>query len=185
MDPIAERLALPDGSGKVGTTMAWEAVRERLEQAPRHWLVTTRPDGRAHVVPVDGLWLDDAWYDRAGVWALRPDRARPGAPSPPTPPASGSPETPRKRSANGGRLPSRPGHRLGEEPTMEIVACPDPTCPAPAWIEQRWTWPSTAGPLEHVKTGCASGHWFTPTADTLTPFRAPTPVTVVEEVLAR
>jgi hypothetical protein len=62
MDPIAERLALPDGYGKVKTTMAWEAVRERLEQAPRYWLVTTRPDGRAHVVPVDGLWLDDAWY---------------------------------------------------------------------------------------------------------------------------
>ena len=68
---------------------------------------------------------------------------------------------------------------------MEIVACPDPTCPAPAWIEQRWTWPSTAGPLEHVKTGCASGHWFTPTAATLTPFRSTEPVTRPEAELAR
>jgi nitroimidazol reductase NimA-like FMN-containing flavoprotein (pyridoxamine 5'-phosphate oxidase superfamily) len=25
-------------------------------------LATTRADGRPHVVPVDGLWLDDAWY---------------------------------------------------------------------------------------------------------------------------
>jgi hypothetical protein len=62
MEPIAERLDLPDGYGTANSTMAWEAVRERLEQAPRYWLVTTRPDGRAHVVPVDGLWLDDAWY---------------------------------------------------------------------------------------------------------------------------
>ena len=42
--------------------MAWSEVRERLENAARYWLVTTRPDGRAHVVPVDGLWLDDTWY---------------------------------------------------------------------------------------------------------------------------
>jgi hypothetical protein len=76
-------------------------------------------------------------------------------------------------------------YRLTEEPTVDIVACPDPTCPAPAWVYQRWTWPSTAGPVEHAKTGCDAGHWFTPTAATLTPFRAPTPVTVAEEVLAR
>ncbi len=76
-------------------------------------------------------------------------------------------------------------YRLGEEPTVEIVACPDPTCPAPARVFQRWTWLSTGGPVEHARTGCEAGHWFTPTADTLTPFRAPTPVTVVEEVLAR
>jgi hypothetical protein len=62
MDPIAEPLGLPGEYGKATTTMAWEAVRERLEQAPRYWLVTSRPDGRAHVVPVDGLWLDDVWY---------------------------------------------------------------------------------------------------------------------------
>jgi hypothetical protein len=62
MEPIAERIELPDGYGTATTTMAWEAVRERLEQAPRYWLVTNRRDGRAHVVPVDGLWLDDAWW---------------------------------------------------------------------------------------------------------------------------
>jgi nitroimidazol reductase NimA-like FMN-containing flavoprotein (pyridoxamine 5'-phosphate oxidase superfamily) len=27
-----------------------------------YWLATTRPDGRPHVVPLDGLWLDDAWF---------------------------------------------------------------------------------------------------------------------------
>jgi hypothetical protein len=62
MEPTAERVDLPAAYGTATTTMPWEAVRERLEQAPRYWLVTTRPGGRAHVVPVDGLWLDDAWY---------------------------------------------------------------------------------------------------------------------------
>ena len=61
---------------------------------------------------------------------------------------------------------------------MEIVACPDPACPAPARVHDRWTWPSTGGPVEHAQTGCEAGHWFTPTAATLTPFRpqaAPAP----------
>ena len=62
MDPTAERIELPDGYGTATTTMEWAAVRERLEQAPHYWLVTTRRDGRAHVVPVDGIWLDDAWW---------------------------------------------------------------------------------------------------------------------------
>jgi hypothetical protein len=62
MEPTAERIELPEGYGTATTTMAWAAVRERLEQAPRYWLVTLGRDGRAHVVPVDGLWLDDAWW---------------------------------------------------------------------------------------------------------------------------
>jgi hypothetical protein len=67
---------------------------------------------------------------------------------------------------------------------VDIVACPDPTCQSPAWVHQRWTWPSTDGPVEHVQTGCESGHWFTPMAESLAPFRSPTPATVrpMEEV---
>ena len=60
---------------------------------------------------------------------------------------------------------------------MDVIACPDPTCQAPAWVHDRWTWPSTDGPVEHVKTGCEAGHWFTPMAASLAPFRAPTPAT--------
>ena len=60
---------------------------------------------------------------------------------------------------------------------MDVVACPDPTCQAPAWVHDRWTWPSTDGPVEHVKTGCEAGHWFSPMATSLVPFRAPTPAT--------
>jgi hypothetical protein len=61
---------------------------------------------------------------------------------------------------------------------VDIVACPDPTCQAPAWVEDRWTWSSTDGPVEHVKTGCEAGHWFTPMAASLAPFLSPTSVTV-------
>jgi hypothetical protein len=57
---------------------------------------------------------------------------------------------------------------------IEIVACPDPACGAPARIVDRWTWGSTHGPVEHVKTGCEPGHWSTPTVDSLDPRPAPT-----------
>jgi len=68
---------------------------------------------------------------------------------------------------------------------MDIVACPDPTCPAPALVYERWTWASTAGSVEHAKTGCEAGHWFTPPAASLAAYHAPNPVTVRQEQLAR
>jgi len=68
---------------------------------------------------------------------------------------------------------------------MEIVACPDPACPAPAWVYERWTWTSTDGPVEHAKTGCEAGHWFTPLAAALAPYRLPNPATVRQTELAR
>jgi hypothetical protein len=51
----------------------------------------------------------------------------------------------------------------------DIIACPDPTCQAPARIVDRWTFGSTNGGVEHVKTMCERGHWFTPTVDSLRP----------------
>ena len=57
----------------------------------------------------------------------------------------------------------------------ELIACPAPTCPAPATIIDRWTWRSTGGPVEHVKTRCARGHWFTPTLDALAAQPTPPP----------
>lgn len=49
----------------------------------------------------------------------------------------------------------------------DTIACPDPTCGAPAQIVDRWAWGSTNGPVEHVKTTCKRGHWFTPPLDSL------------------
>ncbi len=48
----------------------------------------------------------------------------------------------------------------------DVTACPDPTCQAPARIADRWTFASN-GPVEHVKTTCERGHWFTPLVDSL------------------
>ncbi len=53
------------------------------------------------------------------------------------------------------------------------VRCPDPDCQAPAAIIDRWTWPSTDGPIEHARTRCLAHHVFTPAADYLTPYTAP------------
>ncbi len=40
----------------------WAGVQKRLEAARNYWIATTRPNGRPHVMPVWGLWWDDAFY---------------------------------------------------------------------------------------------------------------------------
>ena len=50
-----------------------------------------------------------------------------------------------------------PGLLEGNSMT-EIVVCPEPGCDAAAEIVSRWVWPSTDGPVEHVKTSCVRGH---------------------------
>jgi Pyridoxamine 5'-phosphate oxidase len=62
MTPVAELLALPKEYGRATRKLPWTTVRTELEQATQYWLATRRPDGRAHVVPLDGVWLDDVWY---------------------------------------------------------------------------------------------------------------------------
>ena len=64
--------------------------------------------------------------------------------------------------------PDVPAERLVDDTVPDVIACPDPTCRAPAQIVDRWAFGSTNGPVEHAKTGCERGHWFTPTVDSLT-----------------
>ncbi len=40
----------------------WSWAVERLAAARNYWLATTQPDGRPHVMPVWGLWLEGALY---------------------------------------------------------------------------------------------------------------------------
>ena len=50
-------------------TASWELARTRLEnpEQPRTcWLATTRPDGRPHLMPVIGSWIDGAMHVVAG-----------------------------------------------------------------------------------------------------------------------
>jgi hypothetical protein len=62
LEPTASPLTLPDGYGTATAPLAWAGVRARLERSLHFWVATTRPDGRPHVVPRWGVWLDDLWY---------------------------------------------------------------------------------------------------------------------------
>ena len=61
-EPRAELLDLPREYGAPQAPLHWSAVRERLTAAEHYWLATVRPDGRPHVVPLDGVWIGDRWY---------------------------------------------------------------------------------------------------------------------------
>jgi Pyridoxamine 5'-phosphate oxidase len=62
MTPTAELLDLPKEYGRPKKPLDWTDVRHDLEQATAYWLATVRRDGRPHVVPLDGLWVDDVWF---------------------------------------------------------------------------------------------------------------------------
>ena len=60
-------VAAPDeGQG----LLDWSWAVERLTKSHDYWLATTWPDGRPHVMPVWGAWLDDA------VWCSTSLRSR-------------------------------------------------------------------------------------------------------------
>ena len=66
-EPLRDRPVVPDGYGlpeSVEGMLDWAAVEDRLRPSLHYWMATTRPDGRPHVVPRWGVWLDGAlWYD--------------------------------------------------------------------------------------------------------------------------
>ena len=65
--PRRDRPDMPDGYGvpeEASGTLEWQPVANRLQDALHYWMSTTRPDGRPHVVPRWGVWLDSLfWYD--------------------------------------------------------------------------------------------------------------------------
>jgi nitroimidazol reductase NimA-like FMN-containing flavoprotein (pyridoxamine 5'-phosphate oxidase superfamily) len=58
-EPVTE--LSPFSSEDAGPT-AWKQGRRELKDAELYWLSTVRPDGRPHVTPLLGVWLDDALY---------------------------------------------------------------------------------------------------------------------------
>lgn len=44
-----------------GTKLGWAEVETLLVNARTYWVATTRPDGRPHVAPVWGVWLDQSF----------------------------------------------------------------------------------------------------------------------------
>jgi hypothetical protein len=56
---------MPDGYGLPSGTqglLAWADVERELVTAQHYWLTSVRPDGRPHVVPRWGVWLDGRFF---------------------------------------------------------------------------------------------------------------------------
>src|ERR1700728_172807 len=49
----------------------WSQARDELAGAEVYWLSTVRPDGRPHVTPLLGIWLEEALY-----FCTRPDEGK-------------------------------------------------------------------------------------------------------------
>jgi hypothetical protein len=60
--PLVEKPAIPPEYGNPTQRLEWADVERRLESASAYWLASTRPDGRPHVIPRDGMWIDGALY---------------------------------------------------------------------------------------------------------------------------
>ena len=61
-EPSASPLPLPPAYGKPTRPMAWSDADDLLTESRVYWIASVRPDGRPHIVPSDGIWLDDALY---------------------------------------------------------------------------------------------------------------------------
>src|SRR5438270_4269947 len=66
--PTASRPHMPGygiSTAKKGM-LPWKWAEERLRRSRQYWIVTVRPDGRPHVMPVWGLWRNDGFYFSTG-----------------------------------------------------------------------------------------------------------------------
>jgi nitroimidazol reductase NimA-like FMN-containing flavoprotein (pyridoxamine 5'-phosphate oxidase superfamily) len=57
--PVTELSAFSSANA---TPTEWSQARDELTSAEVYWLSTVRPDGRPHVTPLLGIWLDGALY---------------------------------------------------------------------------------------------------------------------------
>jgi hypothetical protein len=61
-EPVADRPHAPGyGISEEAPDASWPAAASKLESAHNFWLATVGADGRPHVMPVWGLWLDGAF----------------------------------------------------------------------------------------------------------------------------
>jgi len=62
-----QRPTMPEGYGipaakKASDYLPWSWAEQRLKRARNYWIATTCPDGRPHLMPVWGVWVDGALY---------------------------------------------------------------------------------------------------------------------------
>ncbi|MEA2446429.1 MAG: hypothetical protein QOK47_66 [Actinomycetota bacterium] len=62
--PIVEKPDFPSEYGDPKERLDWGVVEQKLVSAGVYWIASTRPDGRPHVIPRDGTWLDGGLYYR-------------------------------------------------------------------------------------------------------------------------
>jgi len=63
--PRATILSAPSMYGfptETAHLLPWSFAETRLVGASNYWLATARPDGRPHVTPLWGVWIDNALY---------------------------------------------------------------------------------------------------------------------------
>ncbi len=75
-EPRPSRISLsrrfgPEPTTAPGEALPWPEVERWLHEATQVWIVTVRPDGRPHAVPVDILWLEGVIYFGAPPQARR------------------------------------------------------------------------------------------------------------------
>lgn len=47
--------------------LPWKWAVNKLSKSRQYWVITVRPDGRPHAMPVWGMWLEDAFYFSTGA----------------------------------------------------------------------------------------------------------------------
>jgi hypothetical protein len=66
IEPKASRPVMPESyeicSASKGSFLPWSKVEKRMSAARNYWIGTTRPDGRPHLMPVWGVWVNQAFY---------------------------------------------------------------------------------------------------------------------------
>jgi PPOX class probable F420-dependent enzyme len=76
-DPVADRPVMPGygvvPAGEGSGLLPWAEAERRLAVSHDYWCATVRPDGRPHVMPVWGVWLDGRLWFSSG---LRSRKAR-------------------------------------------------------------------------------------------------------------
>ena len=61
-DPVVEKPDIPPEYGNPTQRLEWTDVERKIESARAYWIASTRPDGRPHVIPRDGMWIDGGLY---------------------------------------------------------------------------------------------------------------------------
>jgi hypothetical protein len=64
-EPRIERPFIEPGYGipkSLKGTLPWSWAREGLDEALIYWVASVRPDGRPHVTPIWGAWVDEAFW---------------------------------------------------------------------------------------------------------------------------